>query len=165
MLSFEFKRSNRKCAITDKPFLPGQRYISALFEENDELVRRDYAESEWNGPEDSCIGWWSCVVPELDSGKIYWAPNDVLLSYFQSLLDLPGCESILFVTALLLVQKKILKLQDTDEENTLLLYHKKSKSEFVVPVIALTADQKSAIQTELSEQLFTDQAPDVEDPE
>ena len=163
MFSFDFKRSSRKCAITEKTFSPGEEYVSALIEEEGQLVRKDFTQSQWKGPDESCVGWWTSVVPLLDSDRVYWAPTAVLLSFFESLLELPGCEPTAYVTALLLVQKKILYIVDSEDIDVLHLLHKKSKSEFVVSVVQLSTEQKQQIQAELSEQLFTDQAPDAEE--
>ncbi len=160
MLNFDIKRTTRKCAATDRPFAPGEEFISALLTEGEELVRRDYSLEGWQSPPENCIGWWKGQVPELDSGRVYWAPNDVLLSYFQKILELPGHEPTTFVMALLLVQKRILKIQDSGDDGVIHLFHNKSRSEYEVTMVELTPEQKTEIQEELAMQLFTDRAPD-----
>ena len=65
------------------PSRRGEEYVSALIEEEGQLVRKDFTQSQWNGPDESCIGWWTSVVPLLDSDRVYWAPNSVLLSFFE----------------------------------------------------------------------------------
>ena len=105
MQNFDIKRNARKCCQTDKALRPGDCFFSELVEtENGQLERKDYAEDQWTGMAENAIGWWKQTVPQLESGKIYWAPNEVLLSYFRSLMQLPQQAEAAFVMALLLVR-------------------------------------------------------------
>ena len=167
MQNFDFKRNARKCCQTDRSFRPGDTFFSELVETDDgQLQRNDYAADQWNGMADQAIGWWKRTVPELESGKIYWAPDDVLTSYFQSLIALPNQSQEAYVMSLLLLQKKLLTLEDSDHDPSdpkkLLLRNRKSGDVFEVSEQVIAPKRIAEIEQQLCENLFSDQ-PFVED--
>ena len=94
---------------------------------------------------------------------MYWAPRDVLLAYFDSLVEKPDYQPTVYVMALLLVRKRILQLVDseTNEEGEFLeLKFAKENRTYKIPVVELSNEQVTNIQQDLGEQLFTDQPPD-----
>lgn len=162
MLNFDFKRTSRKCSVSDRPFERGEEFVSALVEINGELVRKDFALGSWEEPPENCIGWWKSRMPDLDKGRIYWAPNEVLLTYFQHLLEQPDAQDAAYVMAVLLVRRRTLQMIETDESTeppTLVVHHRKTNSEFRVAAIDIPSHRITEIQTELGEHLFTNQAP------
>ena len=162
MFNFDFKRSSRKCSISGREFDVGEEYVSALMDIDGELVRQDIGCDQWNESQDNCIGWWKSRVPDLTKGQVYWAPRDVLVSYFKRLLEQKDERDKAYVMAILLLQKKTLKLLDTtaaDEGDIMQLMENSSRERFEVPVVDLTEDQINQIQAEFAEKLFTDVAP------
>ena len=162
MFNFDFKRSSRKCSISGREFDVGEEYISALLEIDGEMVRQDIGCDQWKESQDNCIGWWKSRVPDLTKGQVYWAPRDVLVSYFQRLVDQANDKDKAYVMAILMLQKKILKLLDTaesDDGDVMQLMENSSRERFEVPVVDLTTDQITQIQAEFAEKLFTDVAP------
>lgn len=159
MQDFDFKRCTRICHATEREIGAGEKYVSAIVEEGDEIVRRDYADDQWAEPPEGCIGWWRSQVPILEKGKIYWAPNRVLLAYFESVVAKPEQKNLSYVMGLLLVRKRILQWKDTiarEDIEFMILRHSGSKASFEVEVIDIPPEQVQAIQNELAEQLFTD---------
>ncbi len=159
MQEFDFKRCTRKCDSSGRDIEAGERYVSAIIDDGDEILRRDYSEGEWENPPEGCLGWWRSQVPILEKGKIYWAPNWVLMAYFESVVTKPEQKNTAYVMALLLVRKRILQWKDTisqDEIESMILRHSGSKSTFEVEVLKVSPDQILSIQNELAEQLFTD---------
>ena len=162
MSNFEISRTNRKCSVTHRELERGEEFISALVDDDGQFKRRDFSIESWQEP-DNCIGWWKCRIPDLQSGKVYWAPRDVLMAYFEKLLSRPDRLDFAFVMSLVLVQKRILKLLDTDQSTdppTLTLRHHQSKRTFRLPEANVSPERIALIQQELAEQLFTDHAPD-----
>ena len=162
MLNFDFKRTSRKCSASDRPFERGEEFVSALVEINGELVRKDFASESWEEPPENCIGWWKSRMPDLDKGRVYWAPNEVLLTYFQHLLSQPETQDAAYVMAVLLVRRRTLHMVETDESTeppTLVVHHRKTKTEFRVAAIDIPSHRITEIQNELGEHLFTNQAP------
>lgn len=166
MVEFDVKRSSRKCSVQDRALMPGETYISALIEAIDGTQRRDYCLEAWEGPPEECIGWWKARIPEVVAGKIYWAPNDVLYSYFDHLRNSPGQQDAAYVMALLLVQKRLLSLEefvDTDDGQQMVLLNRRAGESFSIEVIEVEAARTAQLQQQLEEKLFTDQLLDDSD--
>lgn len=160
MQNFDIKRNARKCCQTEKAFRPGDSFYSELIESEDgQLVRRDYAADQWKGMDQNAIGWWKQTVPQLESGKIYWAPDDVLISYFRSLIKSPQQSQAAYILALLMVQKRLLSLEDSAKEDDGVLVLRERKSGEVIEMAQQTiAPQRiKAIEEQLCENLFSDQ--------
>ena len=159
MLNYDFRKTSRKCSETGREFEPGEEFISALLEfESGETERRDFSLEAWKVPPENCIGWWKTKLPLLEKGKIHWAPRDVLLAYFEHLQKSGDSEASLYVMALLLVQKHILRLVETVSEEDgqwLRLRRSADKSNYRIKVVALNTEQGAKIQEELGEKLFT----------
>ena len=165
MLNFDFKRTSRKCSNTGRAFSSGEEYISLLLEEGDELVRKDLALSDFESPPENCVGWWKSRVPDLQQGKVYWAPKDILLNYFSHLIENKH-DHHAYVMAILLLQKKHLRLRDTVEEDgkeTMQLQNNSTKEIYEVTVVDVAPDRISEIQNDLAEKLFTDVDPNQEE--
>ena len=163
MIDFDIKRSSRQCSKTERELKPGDVFYSVLVEKDGETERIDIFEEAWEGPPDPSIGWWKCRVPEIGKGRVYWAPNNVLLAYFDQLTQQPEKQETAYVVALLLIRKRLLKIQDSmDDPTTLQLRSSKLDRSYAIPVLEINAARVTAIQQELSEHLFTDQSPDLE---
>ena len=105
MVEFEFRRAGRQCSVQDRALEPGEEFFSALVEGDDEqLVRVDISAAAWTGPPEDCVGWWRSRVPNLQKGRVYWAPVDVLLAVFQFEIDQKHFETA-FVMAYQIVKR------------------------------------------------------------
>lgn len=165
MDNFDFKRTSRKCSVSGKEFEAGEEYISVLIQSDAELIRQDIAMEQWSEPPEQCVGWWKSRVPDLEQGIVYWAPKDVLLSYFQHLVETQRDEDTTYVMAILLLQKKHLRLLDTEKEDgveMMRLLNSSSKETFSIKAVDVDATRVKAIENELAEKLFTDVAPSAE---
>ena len=168
MIEFDFKRPTRRCSKTDREIGPGEAYFTALLEDaNGELIRADFSAEAWTGPPEECIGWWRSKIPTLNKGRIYWAPNSVLLAFFEYLATQTDQKELIFVTALLLIRKRIVTWKETIEregKKYLVIQDVKNKRDFEIEEREVTAQQIEEIQANLAEKLFTDQREaDVED--
>lgn len=163
MMDFQIKRTSRHCHATERELQPGEMFFSDLVEEEGVLSRQDFCEEAWQGPSDDSIGWWRARIPETEGGRVYWAPRDVLLAYFDSIVEKTDQAATTYVMGLLLVRKRILQLIDsetTDSGEFLELKYAKEKRTYKVLVVDLSDEQVNEIQRELGDQLFTDQPPD-----
>jgi hypothetical protein len=168
MPGFDFKRSSKRCSVTDRAFAPGEKYISALIEVDDDLERRDFSMAEWTEPPEDCVGWWTTQVPEATEGRVFWAPDEVLLSYLEHLRESPGHEDVAYVMTLLLVRKKLFSLEefvDSPSGQQMVVLNRRAKETLEVPVVDLPPNRMTQIQNELEEKLFTDQPLDLDAPE
>jgi hypothetical protein len=158
MLNFEIKKSTRKCSQTDRDFEPGEVFVSALIEnENGSTSRMDFAIDQWNETPEHCIGWWKSKVPETGKGKIYWAPRQVMLSFFKHVLNQPPAQDVAYVTALLLLQKKFVSIVDDGETETMTVRDRSDKECYSVPIADIDGSRLAEIQSLLADQLFMDE--------
>lgn len=160
MQQFDFRRGGKKCSVSELPLSPGEFYYAALIEmANGQTVRMDYSLEHWDGPGDDCIGFWKQKIPDLETGKVYWAPRDVLLAYFEHALEKQQLETA-FVMSLLLIQKRILSVKDSMEDesgNAMILVDRQTSKVYQVPDVEIADAKVESIQQELAEHLFSDQ--------
>ena len=95
----------------------GETCYSVLVPEGTQVVRRDYSMEAWTGPPDDAIGWWQTTVVDPKAGRPHWAPSDVMLNYFERLLDDPAAEDARYVLALLLVRRRILRVDALESDS------------------------------------------------
>jgi len=160
MLNFDFKKSSRKCCQSEREFQPGDEFYSALIEgEDGSTERRDYGTDQWDGLPDDCIGWWKSSVPEIGKGRVYWAPKNVLLAFFEHVHRSPQTADVAYITGILLVQKKVLTMEDDGggDASKMFLRNRSSKEAYELSVAEVTPARLAEIQDELAERLFTDQ--------
>ncbi len=159
MIDYDIQRCSRRCAATDRELKDGETCFSVLVPEGAAVVRRDYAAEAWPGPPENAIGWWKTTIVDPNAGRPHWAPNDVMLNYFERLLDNPSAEDARYVLALLLVRRRVLRVegheQDAAGRPTLLLYCARNEAQYRVAEIMPSPDRAAAIQQQLAELLQT----------
>lgn len=157
-MEYEHVHFTRRCVVTGHQFAPGETFYSALMTEGSNLVRHDYAEQSWQGPPMGAIGWWKSRLPQRDTQRMHWAPNDVMLDLFEQLAADPTRADMRYVLALLLIRRRVCRLEETqhDDQNreTLLLYCPRREAEYRVTVAAPDAERTGQIQEELARLLF-----------
>lgn len=160
-MDFDFKRRSKTCSKTDRELGPGEKYYSILSEQDGEIVRSEVAAEAWEGPPDHCVSWWQARIPERDPNKFFWAPDDVIIDYFEAFLENEEKQVERFVLALLLIQKRIFRLTDSesDEEGVEIMYIScaRRNSDYEIVVCDPAEDEVEQIQNELIELLFSDE--------
>jgi hypothetical protein len=155
VLDFEIHARSRKCHATDRPFEPGETFYSALVSEGSNVVRYDYAKDAWQGPPEKCVGWWKSVVPDVRGGKTHWAPNDVMLHYFEQIAENPEKQDVRYVLTLLMVRRRVLRLEEKeDSPGELVVFCPKNEQTYHVAIADPPNERVDAIQNELAELLF-----------
>ena len=157
MVEFDIKGCSRKCAKTDKDIGPGKFYYSVLVHDDEEqLLRQDFLEEAWEGPPEECVGWWKSQVPDLDDGRVYWAPHDVLFAYFDEIQNEGKEPEKLYVMALLMVRRRLMKLEDNSDNRKIMRFSSARHDSLIeIPVAELTAERVAELQNDLGEHLFT----------
>jgi hypothetical protein len=165
LLDFEVQRCTRCCAATERPLEPGDECYSVLEIVGAEIVRKDYCPEAWKGAPESAFGWWKSRVSEPTARKIKLAPNDVLLELFDQLADKSEQQDLRYVLALLLVRRRVLRVDvtsDSPDENdtatdhgaeTMTLYCPKRDSTCEVAIAMPNGERINEIQQQLSELL------------
>ena len=129
---------------TGHEFKPGETFFAYLIRDGGTTVRRDVCCDAWDGPPDGCIAWWKSSVPDLHSKKMHWAPDDVMLHYFQGTEDKPDEQDVRYLLTLLFVRRRLFKLVDTVQEESgeaLLVSCTRNESEYTVPVVAVAPER------------------------
>lgn len=166
-LDFEVQRCTRRCAATDRPLEPGETCYSVLEVQGANVIRKDYCQSAWSGPPVEALGWWMMRIPEQSAKKVKLAPNDVLLELFDQLAEQPFQEDMRYVLALLLVRRRVLRVEaplelasaTTDpgsramSEETLVVYSPKRETTYEVNATMPSNERIEEIQRQLSELL------------
>lgn len=162
---FSIGQCARKCATSGRPLEPGEWYFSVLIGNDDEVIRKDIAASEWKEPPPNAIGWWRSQMPTLQAKKLRPAPNGVLLDTLSELINRPGKESLAYLLALLLCRRRVLQDESgsADAENAggdanvWTVSCPGDGRQWILPVAVPTEDVVEAVQAELHGLLFTEE--------
>ncbi|MEX2140032.1 MAG: hypothetical protein WD894_12275 [Pirellulales bacterium] len=157
VMDYDIHRSTRHCAKTGRELKPGETFYSVLTTSGAEVVREDFSNEAWEGPPDNALGWWKSHLPSSDARKMHWAPNDVMLDLFEDFAEQPGQADMRYVLALLLIRRRVLRLEDTEHnesEETMVLYCPRREAEYRVPATPPSDERVSEIQQELARLLF-----------
>lgn len=153
-MDFEIERCTRRCAATGNELAPGETFYSVLVEEDGQLRRHDYSVAAWQGPPAEAIAWWKSQIPDPRARRANWAPSDVMLQFFDELEDQPDRHDMRYVLALLLVRRRVMRLEETERDatgrETLLLYCPRREATYRVPAVMPTEERIKSIQEELS---------------
>ena len=157
-MDFEIQRCSRRCARTDRDLKRGETFYSMLMAEGAAVVRYDYCEEAWEGPGENAIGWWKAHMPDPSARKLHWAPNDVMLRYFEQLEGQDDRQDVRYVLALLLIRRRIVRLEeqfaDQQGREVITLYCPRNENEYRVPVVIPSDERIGEIQEELARLLF-----------
>ena len=163
MLDYDVQRCTRRCAATDRELTAGETCYSVLTAEGAAVVRRDYSAQAWTGPPDDCLGWWKSIVVDPSAGRLTWAPSDVMLSYFERLLADPTAEDARYVLALLLVRRRVLRVETTERDeagrDVLVLHCSRNETNYRVPEVLPSHQRAAEIQQQLADLLNVGQPP------
>lgn len=157
-MDYEIGRCTRHCTATDRELKPGEEFFSVIVAEGAELQRYDYSLSAWEGPPEGAVGCWKSQMPDLGAKRMHWAPNDVMLQYFEELQQQPEQQDTRYVLALLLVRRRVMRLeegqQDEQGREVMVLYCPRRETTYKVPAVTPDEARASQIQEELAELLF-----------
>lgn len=159
MVDYEIQRCSRRCFATDRELKSGEVCYSVLVPEGGREIRRDFSAEAWPGPPDNAIAWWKTTLVDPQAGRLHWAPNDVMLNYFERLMEDPAAKDARYVLALLLVRRRVLRVEghenDAAGQNVLLLHCGRNEMDYRVEETLPSPERAAAIQQQLSELLQT----------
>ena len=157
-MDFELQRCSRHCAATQRELSPGEVYYSAIFAEGADVERRDYSRQGWNGPPDGTVAWWKSRIPTRAAKKKRWAPNEVMLQFFEELDqrkdDPQSRRDMRYVLGLLLIRRRVLRQEeserDEDGNEVLVLYSPRRAATYRLPMAIPHGERINEIQEELA---------------
>ena len=156
-MDYEVQRCTRHCHGSGRELAPGEEFYSVLVAEGAELQRYDYAADAWPGPPEGTIGWWKSNMPDRSAGKKHWAPNDVMLQFFEQLEARADKQDMRYVLALLLVRRRVMRQEETEEDEQgreiMVLYCPRREATYRIPAVVPQESRVAEIQEELAELL------------
>jgi hypothetical protein len=153
-MEYEVQHSTRRCSATGKEFAPGETYYSMLLAEGANLKRLDFSSDAWQGPQADAIGWWKSRIPDRNANKKHWAPNDVMLHFWDELADQLDKQDMRYILTLLLIRRRVFRLEeegrDQEGRELLTVYCPRRETTYQIPAILPDQARIDQIQQELS---------------
>ena len=169
-MDLKLHRPLAACTRTNRPFVPGETFYSALVRSQGRLERLDCVADAWQGPPPHTLAWWRSVYPAGESRGSTLAPPDVLLDVLEQLEGRPDDAALRYLVALQLVRRRVLRITDrsktTAGEHTageragdaLILGCRKRESEYRVQVVPMQAAAVAGLEEQLSSLLWSGDA-------
>jgi len=156
-MDYEVQRCTRHCSRSGRELAPGESFYSVLVAEGVEMRRYDYSVDVWEGPPEEAVGWWKSQIPDRHTNRVNWAPNDVMLEFFDELADNPDSQDMRYVLSLLLVRRRVMRLEEseTDErgQEIMVLYCPRRETTYKIPAMHPQQSRIEEIQQELARML------------
>ncbi|HOA53656.1 MAG: hypothetical protein WBH86_14570 [Thermogutta sp.] len=153
MIDFEVQRCTRHCAVTGRELKPGEVFYSVLIPDQQGWRRMDYSAEAWHGPPDDCIAWWRTQLPT-GSPKKRWAPSEVMIRWFEELADRADQADVRYVLALLMVRRRILRLEGSRRANDgteiLTLFCPLNDTTYEIPAVIPSEDRLQQIEEQIA---------------
>jgi hypothetical protein len=153
-MDYEVQHSSRHCSVTGREFAPGETYYSVLMVDGADLKRCDYAADTWQGPPDEAVGWWKTEIPDRATARKHWAPNDVMLDFWDQLAEQPDKQDMRYVLTLLLIRRRVFRLDEERQapsgQELLVVYCTRRETTYEIPAIQPEPTRIDQIQEELA---------------
>ncbi len=157
-LDFDVQRCTRKCTATERNFEPGETFYSVLETVGEDVIRKDFSAEAWTGPPEDAVGWWQSQMPDPNAQKVEWAPNDVIVNYFDRIKEVPAKAETCYVLTLLMIRRRLMRLEETERDaagnEVMVLFCPRTEKEHRVVSQDPSPDNVAAIQDELLHLLF-----------
>ncbi|MEX0727761.1 MAG: hypothetical protein WEB58_05400 [Planctomycetaceae bacterium] len=162
-MDYNVKPIGKTCAATGRELTPGGTVYSVLVEQQGQLTRLDFSEEGWTGPPPHSLGVWKCIVPPPTPAKSKLLDTESLMQTFELMCEtpLPAQDKLRYVMALLLIQKRRLKLEQTlqDRDKIILqLLGSMGEGPFDVVDQRLSDDEVDQLQNDLNAFLHSAEA-------
>lgn len=157
-MDYQVHRCTRHCTASGREIQPGEMFYSTLVVQGADVIRHDYAADAWSGPPEGVLGWWQSTLPSGNAKRVRWAPNDVMLDLVEELSGSPERADMCYVLALLLVRRRVVRLEETEHDaqgrEVSVLYCSRRETTYRVPTVIPSDERVVAIQQELADLLF-----------
>ncbi|MBW7991201.1 MAG: hypothetical protein FVQ84_14455 [Planctomycetes bacterium] len=107
------------CYGTGRKIEPGEEYFGALIEIDEGLQRLDYCADYWESEKPNVFCYWKSKLPHPDEKKRIFVDDNMLMAFFERLENETEQEKVnfRFVLALILMRKRLLKYDETRDED------------------------------------------------
>ena len=119
MSEWEINKPLGQCFGSDKTIEYGEEYFGALVETEEGLQRRDFCADYWLKEQPKVFCFWKSKLPNPDQKKQMFVDDDMLMAFFERLEKETEPEKInfRFVLSLILMRKRLLKYDQTNNDN------------------------------------------------
>ena|ERR1051325_1357724 len=153
-MDYQIQPNSRRCAVTGKELQVGERYFSALVEEDRRFVRKDFSVEAWAGPPAGAFSFWTGRVPAGTEKIRPRFDDDLLEDCFQRLEGQtePGRINFRYVVALLLLRRRRLRYESSvlaDGVEKIALTHMGTGAKHEVVNPRLSDDEMNEVQEEV----------------
>lgn len=149
------------CASSGRQLDEDEEIYSAIYDEDNRFVRRDYAVECWPPKDmDMAFSFWKTRVPKKDAPARRFVDDEVIVDFFHRLEGHgePVKRNFRYVLALLLMRKKVLKFKTvrrSDDTEVLVLHDKKLDCDYEVVDPHLSEEQIQQVTEEIGQVLNT----------
>jgi hypothetical protein len=154
MTDYQIQPNSRRCAVSGREMRPGERFFSALIDENHQFVRKDFSAEAWQGPPAGAFSFWTGHVSAANDKLKPRFDDDLLEDCFQRLegQSEPSRINFRYVVALLLMRRRRFRfetsvIEDGVERMMLRCLRTDQKHEVVNP--QLSDDEMAQVQDEV----------------
>src|SRR3972149_4029961 len=102
-MEWKITKGSKGCILCSKEFCEDEEYYSALFDENNIFIRKDYCTSCWSKDKgDGLFSFWKTSVPQRDKPVQKFVNNeeiDAITSEMSQLLNYPYLEQEVLINA------------------------------------------------------------------
>lgn len=115
MSEWDINKPLGQCFGTSRKIEYGEEYFGALVRTEEGLQRRDFCADYWEHEKPDVFCYWKTKLPHPDQRKQLFVDDQMLMAFFERLEKETEQEKInfRFVLALILMRKRILKYDDT----------------------------------------------------
>jgi hypothetical protein len=150
------------CAVTHRPFAPGEYFYTLLFHDADGYRREDLSEEAWRNRNENIqpFSFWRSHYEPLPAAPAEPLPKENAEQLFRRLIASKNPpENACYVLAAMLERKRILKQIKTEEaanRRVLIYEHGGTGDVFIVPDPRLRLDELETVQNEVAQLLHAE---------
>lgn len=158
-MDWEINKSALECSACKAVFEGGQGLHSALYDEVEGFIRRDYCDACWESADKSAVfSFWRTRVPKKGEKVRQFVDDDTLMNFLTRLAGEAdrAKRNFRYVLALLLMRKKLLKFRESvmgDGGEELVLVEPKTAVEHHVFNPQLTDEELAQVRDEIGQVL------------
>ena len=143
------------CALTNRPFAPGEQFYTLLFREGNGYRREDLSEEAWNKRNENIrpFSFWKTRYEPPPAAPPEPLAKENAEELLRRLLAENTQPNACYVLAVMLERKRVLKQikTETAENGPVLIYeHARNGDVFIVPDAQLRLDELDAVQNEVA---------------
>lgn len=149
------------CAVTHRPFAPGEYFYTLLFHDADGYRREDLSEEAWRNRNENMqpFSFWRSRYEPLPPPPAEPLPKENAEQLFRRLIASANPPAnACYVLAAMLERKRMLKqikAEETANRRVLIYEHGGTGDVFIVPDPRLRLDELETVQNEVAQLLYT----------